>query len=354
MVPVDLIEESRVSKPFLDVFAGNPQSPPPVWMMRQAGRYLPEYREVRKEIRSFLEFCYSPDAATEVTLQPLRRYGFDAAILFADILVIPDALGQPVAFKEGEGPVLEPIRDMAGLESLNPDRVLDHLAPVFRTVSNLSTGIPKTTSLIGFAGAPWTVAVYMVEGRGRTEGERARDWAYRAPDEFAKLIDILVDATSRYLIQQVRAGAEALMLFDSWSGVLSAGHFQSLVIEPTARIVETVRAAAPGVPIIGFPRNGGVNIPAYVAATKVDGVSLDHSVPLAWAVANLPEICVLQGNLDNRLLVIGGETMDAAIDDIVARTQGRRFIFNLGHGIVPETPPENVGRAVERIRKAGA
>lgn len=341
-------------KPFLQVFEGKPVSPPPIWMMRQAGRYLPEYRDVRKGIRSFLEFCYSPDAATEVTLQPLRRYGFDAAILFADILVIPDALGQTVAFREGEGPVLEPIRDAAGLDGLNVDGVVDHLAPVMRTVANLSTAIPAETALIGFAGAPWTVALYMVEGRGRTEGERARDWAYRSPAEFGRLMDILVEATSRYLIAQVKAGAEALMIFDSWSGVLSAQQFRTLVIEPTARIVDAVRKAAPGVPIIGFPRNGGVRIPEYVASTGVDGVSLDHSVPLEWAVEALPESCVLQGNLDNRLLVVGGDAMDAAIDDILAKTAGRRFIFNLGHGIVPETPPENVARAIARIRKVGS
>lgn len=339
-----------MTKPFLEVFAGRPQVPPPVWMMRQAGRYLPEYREVRKGVKSFLDFCYSPDAATEVTLQPLRRYDFDAAILFADILVIPDALGQAVAFREGEGPVLEPIRDAAGLDGLNPAGVLDRLAPIFQTVSNLAVGIPKTTALIGFAGAPWTVAVYMVEGRGKTEGERARDWAYRSPGEFRRLMDILVDATARYLVRQVEAGAEALMIFDSWSGVLSAAHFRSLVIEPTARIVEIVRGRAPGVPIIGFPRNGGVSIPEYVARTGVDGVSLDHSVPLEWAVENLPETCVLQGNLDNRLLVVGGDTLDAAVDDILAKTEGRRFIFNLGHGIVPETPPENVARVLDRIR----
>ena len=338
------------SKPFLRVFSGEALDPPPIWMMRQAGRYLPEYREIRANTSSFLDFCYTPDAAVEVTLQPLRRYGFDASILFADILVIPDALGQKVEFKEGEGPVLEPIRDAAGLDLLNLDGVLDHLAPVMETVRRLAQEIPATTGLIGFAGSPWTVAVYMVEGRGRTDGERARDWAYRAPDEFARLMDILVDATSRYLIAQAKAGAEVLQLFDSWAGVLSAAHFRSLVIEPTRRIVENVKAAMPDTPIIGFPRQGGVMIPEYVEKTGVDGVSLDHSVPLEWAVATLPKKCVLQGNLDNRLLVVGGQAMDHAIDQILATTRGRPFIFNLGHGIVLQTPPENVARAVKRIR----
>lgn len=340
----------RSVKPFLRVFDGEVVSPPPVWMMRQAGRYLPEYREVRAGISSFLEFCYTPDAAVEVTLQPLRRFGFDASILFADILVVPDALGQQVTFKEGEGPVLEPIRDAVGLEKLDAAGAVAKLAPIFETLRRLSAEIPETTGLIGFAGSPWTVAVYMVEGRGRTECERARGWAYRAPDEFGRLMDILVDATSRYLIEQTRAGAEVLQLFDSWAGVLSVSQFRSLVIEPTRRIVENVRKSAPGVPIIGFPRQGGVMIPEYVAETGVDGVSLDHSVPLDWARREIPETCVLQGNLDNRLLVVGGDALDRAVDDILERTRGRRFVFNLGHGIVPQTPPDNVQRVIDRIR----
>lgn len=348
------VSKQSSNKPFLRVFKGEVISPPPIWMMRQAGRYLSEYREVRAGISSFLEFCYTPDAAVEVTLQPLRRFDFDASILFADILVIPDALGQKVEFKEGEGPVLEPIRDLAGLEKLDVEGVLENLAPVFETLRRLSIEIPSTTGLIGFAGSPWTVAVYMVEGRGRTECERARGWAYKSPAEFQKLMDILVDATSRYLIAQVKAGAEVLQLFDSWAGVLSVSQFRSLVIEPTRRIVETVKAQAPEVPIIGFPRQGGVMIPEYVAETGVDGVSLDHSVPLDWAVREIPETCVLQGNLDNRLLVVGGEALDHGVDEILRQTEGRRFVFNLGHGIVPQTPVENVARVIERIRGKAA
>lgn len=340
----------RSEKPFLRVFAGDVVSPPPIWMMRQAGRYLPEYKKVRAGISSFLEFCYTPDAAVEVTLQPLRRFAFDASIVFADILVIPDALGQKVMFKEGEGPVLEPIRDKAGLALLNVDDVIEHLAPIFETLRRLSAEIPKTTGLIGFAGSPWTVAVYMVEGQGRTECERARAWAYRSPDEFQVLMDILVEATSRYLIEQVKAGAEVLQLFDSWAGVLSVEQFRTLVIEPTRRIVENVKAAAPGVPIIGFPRQSGVMIPEYVEKTGVDGVSLDHGVPLEWALKAIPEKCVLQGNLDNRLLVVGGAALDQGVDDILRLTEGRRFIFNLGHGIVPETPPDHVQQVIDRIR----
>ncbi len=337
-------------KPFLRVFAGDVVSPPPVWMMRQAGRYLPEYRAVRSKVSSFLEFCYTPDAAVEVTLQPLRRYGFDASIVFADILVIPDALGQKVAFKEGEGPVLNPIRDREGLEKLDVEGVIAHLAPIFETLKRLSREIPKSTGLIGFAGSPWTVAVYMVEGRGRTECERARAWAYRAPDEFQMLMDILVEATSRYLIEQVKSGAEVLQLFDSWAGVLSVEQFRKLVIEPTRRIVENVKAACPGIPIIGFPRQSGVMIPEFVKKTGVHGVSLDHGVPLEWAIREIPETCVLQGNLDNRLLVVGGEALNQGVDDILLKTKGRRFIFNLGHGIVPETPPEHIQQVIDRIR----
>ncbi len=339
-----------IDKPFLRVFQGESVSPPPIWMMRQAGRYLPEYREVRAKTKSFLDFCYTPDVAVEVTLQPLRRYAYDAAILFADILVIPDALGQKVEFKEGIGPVLEPIRDADGLSILNADGVVDYLAPVLETVRRLSTEIPETTSLIGFAGAPWTVAIYMVEGKGGTECERARDWAYRDPDGFQRLMDILVEATSAYLIAQAKAGAEALQIFDSWAGVLSPRQFRDVVIDPTVRIVNNIRAAVPGVPIIGFPRNAGPMIPEYVRETGVDGVSLDHSVPLPWALAEIPADCVIQGNLDNRLLVVGGAAMEQGIDEIMQATQGRRFVFNLGHGIVPQTPPENVGHAVDYIR----
>ena len=346
--------DAASKKSFLRVFNGEAISPPPIWMMRQAGRYLPEYRAVRANIPSFLEFCYSPDAASEVTLQPLRRYNFDAAIVFADILVIPDALGQDVAFKEGEGPVLEPIRTFEQLSILDIDLVEEALSPIYETLKILSREIPETTGLIGFAGSPWTVAVYMVEGRGKTEGERARDWAYSAPKEFEKLIDILVEATSRYLIRQVKAGAEVLQLFDSWAGVLSVEHFRELVIEPNRRIVEKVRAAVPGTPIIGFPRNGGVLIPEFVEKTGVDGVSLDHSVPMDWAIDAIPENCVLQGNLDNRLLVVGGDAMNRGIDTLLEQTHSRPFVFNLGHGIVPQTPPENVGLAMDRIRGVSA
>lgn len=323
---------------------------PPFWLMRQAGRYLPEYKEVRREAKNFLDFCYTPDRAVEVTLQPLRRYAMDAAIMFCDILVIPDALGQAVAFKEGEGPVLEPIQTVEGLAKLELARVLEHLAPVFETLGRLSKEIPEATTLIGFAGAPWTVAVYMVEGRGGTECGTARTWAYRAPEEFAKLIDILVEATSIYLIEQVRHGAEVLQLFDSWAGVLSENQFRDWVIEPNRRIVEKVRAVHPDVPIIGFPRNAGALYAEFVEKTAVDGVSLDHSVATDWAVKNIQPNCTVQGNLDNHLLWSGGKPLEQEVKRILTEFGNGPFIFNLGHGVIQFTPPENVAMVSEIVR----
>ncbi|MCP5368834.1 MAG: uroporphyrinogen decarboxylase [Hyphomicrobiales bacterium] len=342
-----------VTKPFLRALRGETVTPPPVWLMRQAGRYLPEYRAVRKDARNFLEFCYTPDLAVEVTLQPLRRYAFDAAILFSDILVVPDALGQQVEFREGEGPVLEPIRDAAGLDRLDPGAVVGNLAPVFETLRRLSSEIPATTGLIGFAGAPWTVAVYMVEGRGGTDCGTARRWAYQDPAGFGRLMDLLVEATGLYLVEQVRNGAEAVQIFDSWAGVLSETQFRSLVIEPTRRIVERLRAAAPEVPIIGFPRQAGMMYEDYVAETGVDAVSMDSSVPLAFARDRLQTRCTVQGNLDNLLLIAGGEALDREVDRILDVLGGGPFVFNLGHGIMPPTPPENVARLVDRIRGRG-
>lgn len=342
-----------MSKLFLDALKGKTTSRPPFWLMRQAGRYLAEYRKIRAGAENFLNFCYTPDLAVEVTLQPLRRYGMDAAILFSDILVIPDALGQDVAFKQGEGPVLDPIRDVDGLSILNVDGVLDNLAPVFETVSRLSKEIPESTALIGFAGAPWTVAIYMVEGRGGTECGMARTWAYRDPDGFAKLIDMLIDATSRYLIEQVNSGAEAVQLFDSWAGVLSESQFRRWVIEPNKEIVKRVKAVHPDVPVIGFPRGAGVLYPEFVRETGVDGVSLDTTVPASWAAEVLQPLCTVQGNLDNQVLVAGGAAMEAEVTHILKTLGSGPFVFNLGHGILPHTPPEHVARVAEMIKNWG-
>lgn len=329
---------------------GETLSTPPVWLMRQAGRYLPEYREVRKSSKNFLDFCYNPDLAVEVTHQPIRKYDFDAAIMFCDILVIPDALGQDVQFKVGEGPILEPIRNVAQIEALNTARVLDHMAPVFETISRLSKELPEDKTLIGFAGSPWTVAIYMVEGRGGTLGERARIWAYEDPTGFAKLIDMLVDATIAYLIEQVHHGAEVLQLFDTWSGLLSEDQFYKWVIAPTKRIVDGVRAVHRDIPIIGFPKGSGLLALKFVEETGVTGVSIDANVPLSWARDVLQQQCTVQGNLDNQLLVAGGDALTEAVRKIVLSLNTGPFIFNLSHGIVPQTPPEHVAQVVETIR----
>jgi len=335
---------------FLEPFHGKPTARPPVWMMRQAGRYLPEYRELRKQARDFLNFCYTPDMTVEATLQPIRRYGFDAAILFSDILVIPDALGQNVRFEEGVGPVLDPVTDRAGIDALNADRVLDHLAPVFETLTRLRRELPDETALIGFAGSPWTLAFYMVEGRGGVDGSKLKRMAYGAPDDFAALIGVLEEALVVYLCRQIEAGAEVLQLFDSWSGIADETLFQRWIIEPTARIVARVKERHPNVPIIGFPRGAGPMGAKYARETGVNGMSVDSQVPLSWAKENVAADFVLQGNLDNQLLVTGGEEMDAAVRRIMADMAGRPFIFNLGHGIVPQTPPEHVDRVLHILR----
>ncbi len=338
------------NKYFLRALKGESLIRPPFWLMRQAGRYLPEYRELRQKSKNFLDFCYSPDLAVEATLQPLRRYDFDAAILFSDILVIPDALGQKVEFREGEGPVLEPVRSIDDVDKLSLDGLHDHLAPVYQTVSRLSSEIPQQTALIGFAGAPWTVATYMVEGKGSKDYARARTWAYADPEGFGKLIDLLVEATTAYLIKQIENGAEVIQLFDTWAGVLSENQFQRWVIQPTVEIVKRLNKACPGVPILGFPRGAGILYQDFVKQTGVDGVSLDNSVPVSWAAEHLQPLCTVQGNLDNMALIAGGEAMENEIRAILEGFAGGPHIFNLGHGILPETPPEHVERLAALIQ----
>tara|TARA_R110000796_G_scaffold151499_2_gene268003 strand:+ start:1339 stop:2310 length:972 start_codon:yes stop_codon:yes gene_type:complete len=318
--------------------------------MRQAGRYLSEYRALRKTAPDFLGFCYTPDLTVEATLQPIRLYGFDAAILFSDILVIPDALGQNVRFEEGVGPLLDPITDRAGISALKTDGVLDHLAPVFETLTRLRRELPDETALIGFAGAPWTLAFYMIEGRGGVDGGKLKRMAYGQPEDFAALMAVLEEALVAYLCRQVEAGAEVLQLFDSWSGIADETLFKRWIIDPTARIVARVKEAHPTVPIIGFPRGAGPMVAAYAAETGVDGMSVDSQVPLAWARKNVAANLVLQGNLDNQLLVTGGEEMDRAVERIVRDMQGHPFVFNLGHGILPHTPREHVGRVLDVLR----
>ncbi len=343
--------ETALSKSLLRVLSGERMAPPPIWLMRQAGRYLPEYRAIRAKTRDFLDMVYTPDIAVEVSLQPLRRYGMDAAILFSDILVIPDALGQRVAFMQGEGPVLEPLRSTADLARLNGAGLHDHLAPVYDTVRRLAGELDSKTALIGFAGAPWTVAVYMVEGRGGTDHATIRRWAYGDPVGFGQLIDLLVEATTAYLARQIEAGAEAVQLFDTWAGVLSEQQFQCWCIAPTKAIVERLKQLHPTVPVIGFPRGAGALYADYIRQTGVKAVGLDNGVPLGWAAKTLQPLGAVQGNLDNQLLVVGGESLDREIDRILDAFGQGPFIFNLGHGIVPDTPPEHVARLVERVRQ---
>lgn len=344
----------RVSttKPLLKSLAGEVPSRPPFWLMRQAGRYLPEYRATRAKAGNFLDLCYNPELAEEVTLQPLRRYGMDAAILFADILLIPHALGQPLAYREGEGPVLDPVRSAKDLGKLDVSAIQKTLDPVYETVARLSQSIPKDCTLIGFAGAPWTVATYMVEGRGSKDYLHSKHWIYSDPAGFSTLIDILVEATTDYLLHQVAAGAEVIQIFDTWAGVLPDDEFRKWVIEPTRRIIEGLRRQYPELPVIGFPKGVGGNIIDFVRETGVSAVSLDTGTPVGWAAKEVQSLVPVQGNLDPLLLVEGGKAMEARARDIIETLGGKPFIFNLGHGIVPQTPPENVARLAEIIRGA--
>lgn len=338
------------TKPFLRALQGETLTPPPFWLMRQAGRYLPEYRQTRAQAGSFLDLCYNPELAIEVTLQPLRRYHFDAAILFSDILVVPDGLGQQVAFKEGEGPVLTPIRSARDLDGLDLSGLHQRMAPIYTTIKGLSSAIPRSTALIGFSGAPWTVATYMVEGRGSKDFAQTKQLMWGQPETFTRLMDLLIEATGQYLIAQIDAGAEVIQIFDTWAGALPETEFRRWVIEPTRALVERIHNQRPGIPVIGFPRGAGILYEAYVTETKVDGVSLDSAVPLDWAAEVLQPKCTLQGNLDPILLVTGGEALDAGIDYVLKKLAKGPFIFNLGHGIIPPTPPENVARLAQRLK----
>lgn len=329
---------------------GEAVHPAPVWFMRQAGRYLPEYRELRRQSKSFLDFCYSPDMAVEATLQPMRRYAFDASIIFSDILVIPHALGQHVWFVEGEGPRLEPITDPAGLGFATFDA---HLAPVYEALRRLRAELPAEKAVLGFCGAPWTLATYMIGGRGGQEQWAARTFASKDPETFSALIDLLVAACTRHLVAQIEAGADAVQIFDSWASALDETGFMRWSVDPIARIVEGVRAAKPGVPIIGFPRGAGYGYEAFVDGTRVDGVSLDWTVPMGAARALQSRACV-QGNLDPARLIHGGAPLLSAVDHICGALKDGPFIFNLGHGISLETPPEHVTVVIDRVKEMTA
>ena len=338
------------AKPLLAALAGHRQARPPVWLMRQAGRYLPEYREIRARAASFLDFCYTPAFAVEATLQPIRRFGFDAAILFSDILVMPDALGQSVTFETGEGPRLDPIEDAEGLSRLKDQPDWRKLAPVFETLDRLRAALPAEVALIGFCGAPWTVASYMIAGRGTADQAPARLFAYRHPKLFAALIDRLVEASAAYLLRQIAAGAEAAQIFDSWAGVLPPAEFERWCVAPVAALVAKVKEKAPETPVIAFPRGAGTQLGKFAGMPGVSAIGLDTAVEPAAAIAALPGDLALQGNLDPLALVAGGEALDESVDRVLGGFDGRAHIFNLGHGILPETPLAHVERMMARVR----
>lgn len=335
-------------KSLLAVLKGARRDPPPVWLMRQAGRYLPEYRALRAQKGGFLELCYDPETAAEVTLQPIRRFGFDGAILFSDILVIPHALGQDLWFEAGEGPRLAPPLVDAALNGLTA--VPDRLAPVLETVRHVAAVLPTSTTFLGFAGSPWTVATYMVAGQGSKDQAAARTMAYRDPIGFGAIIDAIIDATVDYLGGQIDAGVDAVQLFESWAGSLSPAQFERWVIAPNAEIVRRLRARHPGTPIIGFPKGAGGKLAAYARETGVDALGIDETVDPVWANAILPDGLPVQGNLDPLALLTGGPALDAAIDSIVSAFAGRPHIFNLGHGITPDVPIAHVEALLARLR----
>ena len=313
--------------------------------MRQAGRYLPEYRKIRSESEGFLKLCYDSDKATEITMQPIKRFDFDAAILFSDILVLPHALGQGLSFVEGEGPLLDAIRSLEDLERLSSENLHNQLAPVYQTVKNVSELLPQQTALIGFAGSPWTVAAYMVEGKGSRDYVYAKKWALGAPKQFQKLITLLVEATSSYLIQQVEHGANVLQLFDTWSGVLPRYAFDRFCLEPTREVIKRVKEVHPNVPIVAFPRGSTAHLPGFVKIPEIDAISIDYSADPTWAARELQPHATVQGNLDPVLLLAGGTELAVRAQEIVRALSSGPHVFNLGHGILPETPIEHVVRA---------
>jgi uroporphyrinogen decarboxylase len=331
------------------VLKGEKTEKTPVWLMRQAGRYLPEYRALRADKGGFLELVYDADAASEVTLQPIRRFGFDGAILFSDILIVPYALGQDLRFEAGEGPRLSPTLLDAALASLQP--IPGRLEGVYRTVEKVKAGLPPETTFLGFAGSPWTVATYMVAGRGSKEQAEARRYAYRDPAAFQAVVDAIAAMTVDYLSGQIKAGVEAVQLFDSWAGSLSPAQFERWVIAPTVRIVSALRERHPEVPIIGFPKGAGGKLPAYARETGVDALGLDETVDPHWAARALPADLPVQGNLDPLALIAGGEALESAVQTIISAFEERPHVFNLGHGILPDTPIGHVEHLLRLVRQ---
>lgn len=339
------------AKTILRALRGETLPTPPIWMMRQAGRYLPEYRATRARAGDFLRLCYTPDLAAEVTLQPIRRFGFDAAILFADILLLPQALGADLWFETGEGPRLSTVTTMEGVRALKPvEAVHDTLAPVYETVRILARELPPETTLIGFAGAPWTVATYMIAGRGTRDQAPAHALKDGDRATFEALIDRITDGTIEYLSRQVQAGAEVVKLFDSWAGSLRGQDFQDFAVAPAARIVAALKARHPGLPVIAFPREGGPGYVGFARATGADCVAVDNSVEPEWAAAHVQRDGCVQGNLAPHHMVTGGEALDRAVRRVVRAFAGGPHIFNLGHGITPDADPENVARMIAVVR----
>ncbi|MEN3794191.1 uroporphyrinogen decarboxylase [Fulvimarina sp. MAC3] len=332
----------------MKVLAGESVGTPPVWLMRQAGRYLPEYRETRAKAGGFLDLCYNPDFATEVTLQPIRRFGFDASILFSDILVIPDALQRGVKFVKGEGPMMNPIRPDE-IEGLDPSLAETHLAPVIATVARLREELPEETTLIGFCGAPWTVATYMIAGHGTPDQAPARMFGYQHPEAMKQLLTLLAEMSADYLIRQLRAGADCVQIFDSWAGVLDEQSFADYAIAPVKLIVDRVRAAIPDARIIGFAKGAGYRLKTYRQETGVDALGMDWQVPLSFA-KELQAGGAVQGNLDPLRLIAGGKALDEGVDLILESLSDGPFIFNLGHGITPDAPIAHVEQLLKRIR----
>jgi uroporphyrinogen decarboxylase len=340
----------EMTKPFLEVLSGRRQAVPPIWMMRQAGRYLPEYRELRAKAGGFLDLCFTPEHAAEVTLQPIRRFGFDAAIIFSDILVIPYALGRSVRFEAGEGPRLDPLDTPEKIAGLSAQANFTKLEPVYEALRRVRRELDSKTALIGFCGAPWTVATYMVAGQGTPDQAPARMLAYRHPEAFEKIIDVLVENSIRYLVGQLQAGADALQIFDTWAGVLPPREFARWSVDPARRIVEGVRKQVPDAKIIGFPRGAGAMLPDYVETTGFDGVSIDWAAEPSLIRSRVQNRVAVQGNLDPLALIAGGAALDRAVDDVLQNYASGRLIFNLGHGILPETPIAHVEQMIKRVR----
>jgi uroporphyrinogen decarboxylase len=340
-----MTENSSVMK----VLAGETVYPPPLWMMRQAGRYLPEYRELRKEAGTFLDLCYNPDMATEVTLQPIRRFDFDAAILFSDILVVPHALGRDLKFSEGHGPLMTPI-EAGEIEALDPSMFHVNLKPVYETVSSVRAKLPVDKALLGFCGAPWTVATYMIAGKGTPDQAPARLFAYRHPEAFDRLLAVLADCSADYLIKQLDSGADAVQIFDSWSGVLDEAMFDRACVAPVARMVKRVRAVKPDAKIIGFPKGSGALLRGYRQRTGVDAVGLDWAMP-GWLAQEIQSGGPVQGNLDPLRVVAGGDALERGVGEVLSTLGDGPLIFNLGHGITPEAPLQHVEHLVELVRR---